>query len=124
MSTALSLAKRASGPGHTFSPTGIVRLSPPGLPARCRTCPPRSLRALPTADLALQAAVLAYGIAEKQPFIDGNKRTALVAMLTFLEINGSRVRATDPELAGWIISLNDATTPEDPPTRCTLASAT
>jgi death-on-curing protein len=39
------------------------------------------------ADLALQA-VLAHGIAEGQHFIDGNKRTALVAMLTFLEING------------------------------------
>src|ERR1700722_1946609 len=50
------------------------------------------------ADLALQAAVLAHGIAESQPFIDGNKRMALVAMLTFLEINGLRVEASDPEL--------------------------
>jgi death-on-curing protein len=65
------------------------------------------------ADLALQAAVLAPGIAETQPFIDGNKRTALVAMLTFLEINGYDVRASDPELAGWIISLSRGTTPEE-----------
>jgi death on curing protein len=64
------------------------------------------------ADIALQAAVLAHGIAETQPFIDGNKRTALVAMLTFLEINGYRVRATDRELADWIISLTRGTTPE------------
>jgi len=64
------------------------------------------------ADLALQAAVLAHGIAETQPFIDGNKRTALVSMLTFLEINGYYVRATDPELADWIISLSRGTTPE------------
>jgi death-on-curing protein len=64
------------------------------------------------ADLALQAAVLAHGIAETQPFIDGNKRTALVAMLTFLEINGCYVRATDRELADWIISLNRCTTPK------------
>ena len=28
------------------------------------------------ADLPLQAAVLAHGIAETQPFVDGNKRTA------------------------------------------------
>jgi hypothetical protein len=47
------------------------------------------------ADLALQAAVLAHGIAEGQPLIDGNKRTALIAMLTFLEINGVRIEATD-----------------------------
>jgi death-on-curing protein len=64
------------------------------------------------ADLALQAAVLAHGIAETQPFIDGNKRTALVAMLTFLEINGHSVRASDPELADWIISLSRGTSPE------------
>jgi death-on-curing family protein len=42
------------------------------------------------ADLALQAAVLAHGIAEGQLFIDGNKRTALVAMLTFLETTRGR----------------------------------
>jgi death-on-curing protein len=62
------------------------------------------------ADLALQAAVLAHGIAETQPFVDGNKRTALVAMLAFLEINGYRVRATDRELADWIISFSHGAT--------------
>lgn len=64
------------------------------------------------ADLALQAAVLAHGIAEGQPFIDANKRTALIAMLTFLEINGRQVRATDPEMAEWIISFSSAATAE------------
>ena len=49
------------------------------------------------ADLAHQAAALAHGIAEGQQFIDGNKRTALVAMLTFLEVNGLRVRTSDRE---------------------------
>ena len=65
------------------------------------------------ADLALQAAVLAHGIAEGQPFIDGNERTALVSMLTFLEINGLRVEAPDTELADWILSLSTGATPED-----------
>ncbi len=64
------------------------------------------------ADLALQAAVLAHGIAETQPFVDGNKRTALVAMLTFLEINGHRVDATDRELADWIISFSRGASPQ------------
>jgi death-on-curing protein len=64
------------------------------------------------ADLALQAAVLAHGIAEGQQFIDGNKRTALIAMLAFLEINGWRVEASDPELAEWILSFSAGTTPE------------
>ena len=65
------------------------------------------------ADLVLQAAVLAHGIAEGQQFIDGNKRTALVAMLTFLEINGVEVNAFDPELADWIISFSAGATPEE-----------
>jgi death-on-curing protein len=43
--------------------------------------------------------LLAHGIAEGQHFLDGNKRTALVAMLTFLEINGFRLKASDRELA-------------------------
>jgi death-on-curing protein len=65
------------------------------------------------ADLALQATVLAHGIAEGQQFIDGNKRTALVAMLTFLEVNGLRVEASDPELADWILSFSAGATPEN-----------
>jgi hypothetical protein len=33
-------------------------------------------------------------------------------MLTFLDANGYRVEATDPELAGWIIDLSAKLTPE------------
>ena len=64
-------------------------------------------------DLALQATVLAHGIAETQPFVDGNKRAALVAMLTFLEINGYRVNATDRELVDWIIGFSRGGTPQE-----------
>lgn len=42
----------------------------------------------------------------------GNKSAALVAMLTFLEINGCRVEATDRELADWIIAFSRGATPE------------
>ncbi len=63
------------------------------------------------ADLELQAAVLAHGIAESQTFFDGNKRLALVAILTLLEINAQHVEASDPELAEWIISLSADATP-------------
>jgi death-on-curing protein len=65
------------------------------------------------ADLALQAAVLAHGIAEAQAFLDGNKRVALVSMLTFLELNGHGVRATDRELADWIIAFSAGASPTD-----------
>lgn len=73
---------------------------------------PRSYAHYEGADLALQAAALAHGIAESQTFIDGNKRLALVALLTFLEINGCSIDATDVELAGWIIGLSCGTTPK------------
>lgn len=74
---------------------------------------PRNYANYEDADLGLQAAVLAHGIAESQAFIDANKRLALVAMLTFLEVNGYGVEATDPELAEWIIGLSAGTTPEE-----------
>ena len=40
------------------------------------------------ADLFEMAAAYAFHIAENQPFLDGNKRTALVSALVFLDING------------------------------------
>lgn len=58
------------------------------------------------ADIASQAAVLAHGIAETQPFIDGNKRTALAAMLTFIAVNGYELRASQAERADWILRLS------------------
>jgi len=73
---------------------------------------PRNYAHYQEADLALQAAALAHGVAESQAFIDGNKRLALVSMLTFLEVNGYQVTATDPELADWIIGLSAGTSPE------------
>jgi death-on-curing protein len=57
------------------------------------------------ADLALQAAVLAEGIAEGQYFLDGNKRTAVIALESFLAVHGWEVSATDEELAEWILGL-------------------
>jgi len=41
------------------------------------------------------AAAYAYHISENQPFVDGNKRTALGAALIFLEMNGKLV--SDPK---------------------------
>ena len=38
-------------------------------------------------DIAALGASSAYGIAKNHPFIDGNKRTALVVMRTFLASN-------------------------------------
>lgn len=65
------------------------------------------------ADIALQAAALAHGIAESQPFIDGNKRTAELAFLAFLEENGFHLLASESSLAGWIHALSANLTVEE-----------
>lgn len=46
-----------------------------------------------TPSLARLAAAYAFGIARNHPFVDGNKRTALVVSLTFLLVNGLKVTA-------------------------------
>lgn len=43
--------------------------------------------------LARLAAAYGFGIARNHPFVDGNKRTALVVTLTFLLVNGLAVTA-------------------------------
>jgi death on curing protein len=43
------------------------------------------------------AASLAYGIAKNHPFVDGNKRTALVVSRTFLLLNGYNLDTSQEE---------------------------
>lgn len=55
--------------------------------------------------LYLKAAVMAYFIAESQAFVDGNKRTALVAALTFLKVNGHSVPPDENRLYDAMIAI-------------------
>lgn len=43
------------------------------------------------------AASHAFGIAKNHPFVDGNKRTALMAAYTFLHLNGWELVGSEPE---------------------------
>jgi len=52
------------------------------------------------------AAAYAFHIAENQPFVDGNKRTALNAALVFLDINGHEVRDPDGRLYAAMIAIS------------------
>ncbi|HTV47252.1 MAG TPA: type II toxin-antitoxin system death-on-curing family toxin [Phycisphaerae bacterium] len=47
-------------------------------------------------DIARLAAAYAFGIARNHPFLDGNKRTAFVVCVTFLQVNGFNLSA-EPE---------------------------
>lgn len=49
-------------------------------------------------DLADLAAAYLFGFAQKQGFVDGNKRTAVATMLVFLSINGTPLHVPGPEL--------------------------
>jgi death-on-curing protein len=44
------------------------------------------------------AAALLVSLVKNHPFIDGNKRTALLAALTFLDINGHPIETPSPLL--------------------------
>jgi death on curing protein len=59
----------------------------------------------PDADLPALAAACTYGLARNHPFVDGNKRTAAVVCELFLELNGYRLLAEDPDLYPVSIGL-------------------
>ncbi|KAB1070380.1 type II toxin-antitoxin system death-on-curing family toxin [Methylobacterium planeticum] len=57
------------------------------------------------ADLAELAAAYAFGIARNHPFVDGNKRAALLALVTFLGLNGIDFVADEAEAVVMILGL-------------------
>ena len=67
----------------------------------------------PEADIARLAAAYGFGIAKNHPFVDGNKRTSLVATRTFLLLNGYQLSATQVEKYLTFLSLAEGTLPED-----------
>ena len=52
-----------------------------------------------------KAARLAFGLVKNHPFVDGNKRIGLLAMMTFLELNLISIECTDAELVELGLSL-------------------
>ncbi len=56
---------------------------------------PQNLLAYGEPDVAALAAAYGYGIARNHPFIDGNKRTAFVAVELFLTLNAYQLQADD-----------------------------
>ena len=67
----------------------------------------------PEADIARLAAAYAFGIAKNHPFVDGNKRTALVAARTFLLLNGFDLKATPVEKYTTFLRLAEGSLSED-----------
>jgi death on curing protein len=67
----------------------------------------------PAPDLASLAAAYAYGIARNHPFVDGNKRTALVAARTFLILNGVDLKATQDDKVLTFLNLAEGAISEE-----------
>jgi death-on-curing protein len=66
---------------------------------------PRNVVAYGEPDAAALAAAYAYGIGRNHPFVDGNKRTALVVSETFLMLNGYGLNAGDAEIVVAFLAL-------------------
>jgi death-on-curing protein len=56
-------------------------------------------------DLFAMAGAYAFHIAQNQPFVDGNKRTGLAAVLVFLDLNGLTIADADGRLYQAMIDL-------------------
>jgi death on curing protein len=64
-------------------------------------------------DAADFAAAYAFGIAKNHPFVDGNKRVALVVLRTFLLLNGYDLRASQEEKYLTILQLAEGSLTEN-----------
>jgi death-on-curing protein len=64
-------------------------------------------------DLAALAAAYAFGIARNHPFVDGNKRSALAAMIVFLNLNGVDLLVPQPDMTAAILAVAAGEVEED-----------
>ena len=78
---------------------------------------PKNKWAYEGAELTELAAAYAFGIARNHPFVDGNKRTSLLALYTFLGVNDVEFDVPEAEAAAMILSLAAGEVSEDSLTR-------
>lgn len=73
---------------------------------------PRNLFVYRNPEIPELAASYTAGIVQNHPFVDGNKRTGFLAGAAFLELNGYRLTATEPEATRVILGLAAGDIPE------------
>ena len=74
---------------------------------------PQNLVAYGQPDVAALAASYGWGIARNHPFIDGNKRAALLSVGLFLHLNGWRLTASQADTTRTMLALAAGDLPED-----------
>ncbi len=75
--------------------------------------PPQHRHVYESPDAATLAASYAFAIARNHPFVDGNKRTAFIAMELFLDLNGFELNASDEDSVLVMLSLTAGQLEED-----------
>jgi death-on-curing protein len=65
----------------------------------------QNLAAYGEPDFAELAAAYGVGIAKNHPFLDGNKRTAFVAVELFLMLNGYSFKASDADCVFTMLAV-------------------
>jgi len=73
---------------------------------------PEQLACYGTPDAADLAASYGFGISRNHPFVDGNKRTAFVALELFLALNGFELMADDAQCVVNMLKLSSGELPE------------
>lgn len=73
---------------------------------------PVNLAAYGNPDAAELAAAYAFRLARNHPFVDGNKRTAFIAAVLFLHLNGLRLVAPAPDRVMRMLDLAAGTQSE------------
>ena len=77
------------------------------------TRPQQKWREAAHADIPVLAAACAFGLVKNHPYRDGNKRIGFLAMVTFLDLNGYELVATDAEVVTEMVALADGRMSED-----------
>ena len=63
--------------------------------------------------MAALAAAYAFGIAKNHPFVDGNKRAAFLAVVTFLGLNAIDFLAPEADAVASVLALAAGALSED-----------
>jgi death on curing protein len=74
---------------------------------------PRNLAAYGRPDAAALAAAYCFGLAKNHAFVDGNKRISLVALESFLVLNGRELTADDAQCVLVVSSVAAGAFDED-----------
>ncbi|HEV8469676.1 MAG TPA: type II toxin-antitoxin system death-on-curing family toxin [Candidatus Limnocylindria bacterium] len=68
---------------------------------------PQNAAAYEDADIVRQASTLFWGVATNHPFRDGNKRTSVVVLRSFLNLNGYDMTLSEDEIFRLALGVAD-----------------